>query len=220
MTAGFNPGPNGGYTAKITGLRADDKCDIWFGKNNVLNSKNSGEGNGGPDGTLHFGPYDVDSPEYDMVVIRCFDKNNNPLLTDYSATFDRKHKILSQDGWLPVKNAAAPLGTTWTMEDSGGAPHPWVGTWTRVSPTSDTWNWTAKNDQLPGTPTSSGQMKFTWDGNTLRIHRTTNGSSQTCDYVGTPTGTANTDLFDGFTGTCNCSNSGIANMKWHTTSIR
>jgi hypothetical protein len=120
----------------------------------------------------------------------------------------------------PAAAPADPLGTTWGFSDSGGAATPWTGTWTRQAPGSTTWNWTESNSGLPGNPSASGTADITWDGTTVHIKRHLNGGSQTCDYVGTPTGSSITGLFTGFKGTVNCSNSGIANMEWHTTSIK
>lgn len=116
----------------------------------------------------------------------------------------------------PAAAPADPLGTVWTVTDTGGAPKPWKGTWTRVG-TTNTWNWTESNPDLPGQPTASGTATMTFDGTTVRIHRLNASSPQTCDYTGTPTGSSITGLFTGFSGTVNCSNSGIINMPWSAT---
>ncbi|MFE3275116.1 hypothetical protein [Nocardia sp. NPDC059239] len=109
------------------------------------------------------------------------------------------------------------LGTQWSVSDTGGAPQPWIGNWTQQS--DGTWNWFETNTALPGSPTVRGTATMSFDGATVQIHRLTNNSPQICDYVGTVTGYQNSQA-EGFSGTVNCTNSGIRDMEWWTNSIQ
>ncbi|MFJ9370684.1 hypothetical protein ACIRRA_40560 [Nocardia sp. NPDC101769] len=131
LTAGFDPGPSGGYKAQISGLSSDDKCEIWFGNDAGLNGAPTAGGNGSSNGTLTFGPVDVDSNGYTQVAIRCTHKDGSKVFDDYFANWDSHHEITLQQGGPDAAPVNNPLGTQWSVSDTGGAPQPWIGNWTQ-----------------------------------------------------------------------------------------